>query len=188
MILGSCASPLEKAQNICYQMGNPSPACIERQFNIERARADAYYQRERDIINSGSPPSFSQPSTESEYDRRVRKFEGQAKDRCESGGGIFKKYGTAWVCEKPQVSQPQQPQESEKCRNYAQRAIQQYQEVTNPLAERRGCNVNSSPRWSLNYQDHYNWCLGAQVEQLRSEEKARTDYINKCNRPQRIDP
>ncbi len=101
VILGSCASPMERAQDICNQLGNTSSACVERQFNVERARDDAFFQRQRAIINSGSPPSLSQPPTESEYDRRVREFEGQAKNNCEMTGGVYEQFGNASTCGPP---------------------------------------------------------------------------------------
>jgi len=57
VVLGSCATPMERAQDTCYRLGNPSSACVERQFNIERITGYAHYQRQRAIINSESSPS-----------------------------------------------------------------------------------------------------------------------------------
>ena len=180
VVLDSCSTPMERARDICNQMGNPSPACVERHYNNELAWLDERHRRMMENINSGIPPSPSQQPTESEYDRRVREFEGQAKDRCESGQ-VFKKYGNSWTCENPKVSP--QPRENEKCRNYAQRAIQQHAK-TIPI---ENCRLPVSARWSSDYQAHYDWCLRAQDAWLYSEEKARKDHLYNCRQPRRLD-
>src|SRR5262245_50618197 len=40
------------------------------------------------------------------------------------------------------------------CRRYADRAVQQYQIMTNHPK----CRVSTDGRWHSNYQNHYNWC------------------------------
>lgn len=110
VVVSSCATQIERAQDICNQIGNPSPACVERQYNIIRAQDIAFQQRQMNKINSGPPLYPSQPPTESEYDRRARESEDQAKNNCEMSGGVFEKYGTSWTCGQPKVSsQPPRP-------------------------------------------------------------------------------
>jgi hypothetical protein len=38
----------------------------------------------------------------------------------------------------------------------------------------------SGPRWSNNWNDHYQWCLGASLDQVKAEESARYDDIRTC--------
>lgn len=42
VVAGSSTTPMERAEVICNRLGDPSPACVERQFNIERTREDAF--------------------------------------------------------------------------------------------------------------------------------------------------
>lgn len=45
VVASGCAistPPIDRAEAICNRLGDPSPACVERQFNIERAREDAF--------------------------------------------------------------------------------------------------------------------------------------------------
>lgn len=199
VVLGSCTTPMERAQDTCRQMGNPSSSCVERQFNIERAWMEERYQQrmeqryqqrmeQQKAINSGSPPSPSVQPTESEYDRRGRESREEFKSTCEQTGGVYEFGNDQSSCSAPKPKVPSQPRENEKCRNYARRAIRLYQEATSPLAENRGCNVQiNDPTWNPNYQTHYNWCLKAQDAWLRSEDRARIDYLYDCNRPHSID-
>ena|SRR2546430_12527971 len=98
LVAGGCATPMERAEAICNRLGDPSPACVERQFNIERAREDAFVQqykrtKEPASYNSGPPSSPSQPPTESQYDRMNRELKENCIYRGEryipnlSGGG-----------------------------------------------------------------------------------------------------
>lgn len=121
------------------------------------------------------------------YEENIKQYEDQFKSNCESSGRVYEKSENGSTCGAPKVSLKPQPPANGRCQNYAQKAIQQYQVATSPRAESWGCNANTNPRWSPNYQAHYNWCLKAPVEWLHSEEKARTDYLNECNRLHRID-
>jgi len=47
-----CATPIERAQAICRGVGNPSSACVERQFLIERARDDAFLDQLTSALQS----------------------------------------------------------------------------------------------------------------------------------------
>ena len=99
VVLGGCAitTPIERAESICNRLGDPSPACKERQFNIERAREDAFRNSaSRQKPNGGMPvtpkskdadkqSSPSEQSTESEYDRMNREF----KENCGDRGGHY---------------------------------------------------------------------------------------------------
>ena len=90
VVAGGCATPMERVEAICNRLGDPTPACVERLFNIERAREDAFvqqYKRTEDpaSYNSGPSPSPPQPPTESEYDRRNREL----KENCVYIGGRY---------------------------------------------------------------------------------------------------
>jgi hypothetical protein len=119
--------------------------------------------------NSGSPQSPpSQQPTESEYDRRGRESREEIKNTCKRTGGVYEEFENGQSCGAPKPKVSMQPRENEKCRNYARRAIDLYQEATSPLAENRGCNVQTNNRrWNPNYQIHYNWCLKVQDAWLR---------------------
>lgn len=112
VVLSSCSTPMERAEDTCRHIGNPSPSCVERQFNIERARLDELRYRRQMAINAESPMYPSQQPKESEYDRRGREMEDQVKNNCESSGKVFEKYGNnSWGCGSPKVSpQPPSPQ------------------------------------------------------------------------------
>jgi hypothetical protein len=69
------------------------------------------------------------------------------------------------------------------CRIYAQRAIQQYNIMTN----RSKCHIKTSPRWQVSYQNHYGWCLTAPTAWLRTEEKARDAHLYRCGGQTLID-
>lgn len=105
-VLVSCATPMEMAKETCYQLGDPSSACFERQLNYERTRADIFYKRQRAQIDSLPLPSNSQQPAESEYQRQAREFEDKQKKTCEMTGGVFEKFGTGWTCGKPKTAPP----------------------------------------------------------------------------------
>ena len=111
VVLGSCTTPMERAENTCRQIGNPSPACVERQFNFELSRADAFHQQRMNILNSEYPQYPSQQPKESEYDRRVRAYGEEFKNNCERTGGVYEEYGNGQSCgaPKPKVSVSPQP-------------------------------------------------------------------------------
>jgi hypothetical protein len=89
-------TPIERAEAICNRLGDPSPACKERQFNIERAREDAFHNAASQQPDGGmsvipkpkdtdkQSPSLEQ-STESEYDRMNREL----KENCGARGGHY---------------------------------------------------------------------------------------------------
>jgi hypothetical protein len=67
----------------------------------------------------------------------------------------------------------------ERCANYANQAIQQFQ-----MAQQRACNVPQDARWQSNYQAHYGWCMSikGRANALTAETKARQDTLNQCRR------
>jgi hypothetical protein len=69
------------------------------------------------------------------------------------------------------------------CRNYANRAVQQYQTMTTHSK----CRVRTNARWQPNYENHHGWCLKAPVAWLRSEQKVRDDHLYRCGGQVRID-
>ena len=72
--------------------------------------------------------------------------------------------------------------EGEKCRIYAQSAVNQYNENV-----RRKCAFNDS-RWSRNYGNHMNWCLNVSQAQRESEMKARAAALQRCGANARYCP
>lgn len=84
MVAGGCATPMERAEDICNRLGDPSPACVERQFNIERAREDQFnIGLARENAKSAKEPKPPIEPIESEYDRMLR----QHKENCIARGG-----------------------------------------------------------------------------------------------------
>ena len=98
--LAGCAmsTPIERAEALCKRFGDPSPACIERQFNAEQAREDAFHNSWRQQTsggmatppNSGSgnnspTPATSGQTVESQYDRMNREL----KENCKDVGGVY---------------------------------------------------------------------------------------------------
>jgi hypothetical protein len=68
------------------------------------------------------------------------------------------------------------------CQNYAHAAIEQ----SRAARQFRRCMyfVQENPgRWTLNYADHFNWCMSVFGSgQNRSERAAREDALNQCTR------
>ena len=62
------------------------------------------------------------------------------------------------------------------CQRYARGAVEEFQNIQ----RRPSCRTNVSARWQPNYENHYNWCLSAPREWLRSEAKARDDHLIRC--------
>ena len=99
VVLGGCAitTPIERAESICNRLGDPSPACKERQFNIERARENAFRNSASQQKPNGGMPVTPKPeggdkqsppseqSTKSEYDRMNREL----KENCGDRGGHY---------------------------------------------------------------------------------------------------
>jgi hypothetical protein len=84
----------------------------------------------------------------------------------------------------PAMGAPQQVQlrtEDSRCEQYASHAVRQYR-----LGAQR-CGVRMDGRWQPNYQNHYQWCLGASNAALYSEQRARDDLLIRCGAVSRID-
>lgn len=58
------------------------------------------------------------------------------------------------------------------CRDYAQRAVAQ---ANQQLA--RGCGKNPTGRWTTNYDNHYNWCMGVTESAANYEEQGRLNFL-----------
>lgn len=65
----------------------------------------------------------------------------------------------------------------DKCKNYAATAIQQVQ--SNFGWE---CGY-SGPRWSTNYQEHYDWCIKVTEDTAKLETEERKKLLDKCLEP-----
>ncbi len=62
------------------------------------------------------------------------------------------------------------------CREYATAAIRQVHQ----MHEFRRCDRGQGPRWSDNWNVHYQWCRGASFEQIGAERDARTNWLRSC--------
>lgn len=62
------------------------------------------------------------------------------------------------------------------CREYATAAVRQVYE----MHEFAACNRGQGDRWSSNWNVHYQWCRGANFEQIGAERDARTNWIRSC--------
>lgn len=67
------------------------------------------------------------------------------------------------------------------CRQYAEKAVQQYNESI-----KRGCKYTGA-RWNGNYETHYQWCLSIRGEYVRynAETQVRKNGLQKCSSPGR---
>jgi hypothetical protein len=63
------------------------------------------------------------------------------------------------------------------CQGYAQAAINQVRgALANP-----GCAASiRGPRWSSDFQLHYNWCLTQPIPAVEAERGARTGFLRAC--------
>jgi hypothetical protein len=63
------------------------------------------------------------------------------------------------------------------CRGYTQAALNQ---VRGGLSNPRCQGGMQGPRWSSDYNVHYQWCLGASFGAAGDERDARTQYLRGC--------
>jgi hypothetical protein len=64
------------------------------------------------------------------------------------------------------------------CREYAVAAIRQIHQ----MHEFRSCDRGQGPRWSDDWNLHYQWCRGASFEAIGAERDARTNWLRSCER------
>jgi hypothetical protein len=64
----------------------------------------------------------------------------------------------------------------DRCTQYAQRAVAQYQLMTSHPQ----CKVNDDPRWQSNIDNHYNACIAVPEFIIKSEEAARDSHLQAC--------
>ena len=64
----------------------------------------------------------------------------------------------------------------DRCTQYAQRAVVQYEAMTG----HPGCKIGDSPRWQSNVDKHYNACLLLPEFLRKSEEEARDHHLQSC--------
>ena len=62
------------------------------------------------------------------------------------------------------------------CREYAVAAVRQVR----LMHEFRACDRGRGPRWSDDWNVHYQWCRGANFEQIGAERDARTNWLRSC--------
>jgi hypothetical protein len=65
------------------------------------------------------------------------------------------------------------------CKNYADTAVHYFEIGTNS-ANARKCRIQPDARWQPNFKNHFEWCLRAPLDWVRSEGKARTDRLLAC--------
>ena len=64
------------------------------------------------------------------------------------------------------------------CRDYANAAVDQ----TRAASDGWRCRAAPlPPRWSTNWRDHYDWCLGTRWEYVRREREIRHDHLLRCH-------
>lgn len=63
------------------------------------------------------------------------------------------------------------------CRQYSQAALNQ---VRGGLANPGCIGGMQGPRWSSDFNVHYNWCRGASFTAAGQERDARTNYLRSC--------
>ena len=63
------------------------------------------------------------------------------------------------------------------CREYAESAVDQARRA---FDSRRCEREVRGPRWSTNYREHFDWCLGARFEDARREREIRHDILERC--------
>ena len=61
------------------------------------------------------------------------------------------------------------------CAQYAKKAVEQFNE-----GKANNCDGIIGPRWSSDYQQHFNWCMTVPLAQSDSERKAREEHLRKC--------
>lgn len=91
ILLSGCAmsSPIERAEAICIRLGDPSPACKERQFNIERTREDAFMAEQRKYLQSEAAASTPAKPEKSHYDQLLDEGKERIKQDCAVNGGKY---------------------------------------------------------------------------------------------------
>jgi hypothetical protein len=52
VVAGGCATPIERAEAMCKRFGDLSPTCVERRFDMERARDDKFLDQLTSAIQS----------------------------------------------------------------------------------------------------------------------------------------
>jgi len=88
---------------------------------------------------------------------------------------IFFLWGCVATVQMPRDSGPQHPSQGySRCDEYARVAVSQ-----NEQNFRRRCGF-TGPRWTSDYNAHYQWCLGVQWEAADSESRAREHELQQC--------
>jgi hypothetical protein len=62
------------------------------------------------------------------------------------------------------------------CRKYAKEAVGSAKRIYNAPCS----HLLSSPVWSLDIEAHYNWCLGATVEEANAQAYSRLMRVSTC--------
>ena len=63
------------------------------------------------------------------------------------------------------------------CRDYARAAVNQVRAARSSPNCAPGAR---GPRWAMDWQVHFNWCLGASYKAVGAERDARTEYLRSC--------
>jgi len=63
------------------------------------------------------------------------------------------------------------------CREYAESAVEQARRAY----DGRRCEREArGPRWSREYRQHFEWCLGSRYEDARREREIRHEVLERC--------
>jgi hypothetical protein len=63
------------------------------------------------------------------------------------------------------------------CREYAESAVEQARRA---MDSHRCEREARGPRWSMEYRQHFEWCLGSRFEDARREREIRHEVLERC--------
>jgi hypothetical protein len=100
VLLDGCAmsTPIERAEAICVRLGDPSPACKERQFNIERTREDAFNAEQRKYFQAELVTVTPAQPQKSQYERILDDGQARIKQDCAMNGGVYSQDNVGASC------------------------------------------------------------------------------------------
>jgi hypothetical protein len=71
----------------------------------------------------------------------------------------------------------------EACTTYANRAIKDFKDTS----KKPRCVRRENDRWHKDYDRHYQWCLTAQAEPVKTERDVRNGFLTRCGARTRFD-
>jgi hypothetical protein len=71
----------------------------------------------------------------------------------------------------------------EACTSYANRAIKDFKDTS----KKPRCVRRENNRWHKDYDRHYQWCLTALAEPVKTERDVRNGFLTRCGARTRLD-